>query len=181
MTIVHVGIDLAKNVFAVHGVDEHGKPALVRPAVARAKLHELIASLPPCTVAMEACSGGHNWARLFASHSVCLIAPKFVAPYRMSGARGKNDAVDAAAICEAMQRPAMRFVPVKSVDQQARLMVHRARQGYIEARTARSTACAACSANSASCCHSRLPPCGARLARCLKTCRAGPTRLSAIS
>jgi transposase len=64
MAIVFVGIDLAKNVFAVHGVDERGKPALVRPSVARAKLHELIASLPPCTVAMEACSGAHHWARL---------------------------------------------------------------------------------------------------------------------
>jgi transposase len=138
MTIVHVGIDLAKNVFAVHAVDEHGKPALVRPAVPRAKLHELIASLPPCTIAMEACSGGHHWARVFATHghTVRLIAPKFVAPYRMSGVRGKNDAADAAAICEAMQRPAMRFVPVKSIDQQARLMVHRARQSYVEARTA---------------------------------------------
>lgn len=138
MAIVHVGIDLAKNVFAVHGVDAAGKPALVRPAVPRARLHELIASLPPCTVAMEACSGGHHWARLFAAHghTVRLIAPKFVAPYRMSGVRGKNDAADAAAICEAVQRPAMRFVPIKSVDQQARLMVHRARQGYVEARTA---------------------------------------------
>jgi transposase len=138
MAIVHVGIDLAKNVFAVHGIDGHGKPALVRPAVARAKLHELIAALPPCTVAMEACSGAHHWARLFVAqgHSVRLIAPKFVAPYRMSGVRGKNDAADAAAICEAVQRPAMRFVPVKSIDQQARLMVHRARQGFVEARTA---------------------------------------------
>jgi transposase len=137
MSIVYVGIDLAKNVFAVHGVDEHGKPALVRPAVARARLHELIAALPPCTVAMEACSGAHHWARLFAAHghSVRLIAPKFVTPYRMSGARGKNDAADAAAICEAVQRPSMRFVPVKSVEQQARLMVHRARQGFVEART----------------------------------------------
>lgn len=137
MAIVFVGIDLAKNVFAVHGVDEAGKPALVRPAVLRAKLHELIAALPPCTVAMEACSGGHHWARLFAAHghTVRLIAPKFVTPYRMSGLRGKNDAHDAAAICEAAQRPSMRFVPVKSIDQQARLMVHRARQGFVEART----------------------------------------------
>lgn len=138
MTIVHIGIDLAKNVFAVHGVDEHGKPALVRPSVPRAKLHEQIASLPPCTVAMEACSGAHHWARLFAAHghTLRLIAPKFVAPYRMSGVRGKNDAADAAAICEAVQRPSMRFVPVKSIDQQSRLMVHRARQGFVEARTA---------------------------------------------
>jgi transposase len=138
MSIVYVGIDLAKNVFAVHGVDEAGKPALVRPAVPRARLHELVASLPPCTVAMEACTGAHHWARLFAArgHTVRLIAPKFVTPYRMSGARGKTDAADAAAICEAMQRPAMRFVPVKSQQQQAQLMVHRARQGYVQARTA---------------------------------------------
>ena len=67
MAIVFVGIDLAKNVFAVHGVNEAGKPELVRPAVARARLLELIATLPPCTVAMEACSGGHHWARLFAA------------------------------------------------------------------------------------------------------------------
>ena len=90
MTIVFVGIDLAKNVFAVHGVDAAGKPVLVRPSVARDKLLELIASLPPCTVAMEACSGAHHWARLFMAlgHTVRLIAPKFVTPYRMTGRRG---------------------------------------------------------------------------------------------
>jgi transposase len=138
MSILFVGIDLAKNVFAVHGVNPAGKPELVRPAVARAKLHELIASLAPCTIAMEACSGAHHWARLFVAHghTVRLIAPKFVAPYRMSGVRGKNDAADAAAICEAVQRPSMRFVPVKTIEQQAGLMVHRARQGYVQARTA---------------------------------------------
>ena len=65
MSIVYVGIDLAKNVFAVHGVDDAGKPALVRPRVARGQLHELIAFLPPCTIGMEACSGAHHWARLF--------------------------------------------------------------------------------------------------------------------
>ena len=138
MSIVYVGIDLAKNVFAVHGVDERGKPVLVRPVVPRARLNELIAALPPCTVAMEACSGAHHWARLFAAHghTVRLIAPKFVAPYRMSGKRGKNDGADAAAICEAVQRPNMRFVPVKNLEQQAQLMVHRARQAFVEARTA---------------------------------------------
>ena len=138
MAILYVGIDLAKNVFAVHGVDEAGKPALVRAAVPRAKLHELIASLPACTVAMEACTGAHHWARLFAQHghTLRLIAPKFVTPYRMSGKRGKNDAADAAAICEAVQRPNMRFVPPKSIEQQSQLMVHRARQGFVEQRTA---------------------------------------------
>jgi len=138
MAILYVGIDLAKNVFAVHGVDEHGKPVLVRPNVARAKLHELVASLPACTIGMEACSGAHHWARLFAEHGhiLRLMAPKFVAPYRMSGKRGKNDAADAAAICEAVQRPNMRFVPIKSQDEQARLCVHRVRQGLVEQRTA---------------------------------------------
>lgn len=138
MAILYVGIDLAKSVFAVHGVNEAGKAELVRPSVARAKLVELIAALPPCVVGMEACTGAHHWARLFTSHghTVRLMAPKFVAPYRLSGKRGKNDAADAAAICEAVQRPNMRFVPVKSTEQQARLMVHRARQGFVEQRTA---------------------------------------------
>lgn len=138
MAIVFVGIDLAKNVFALHGVDERGKPVLVRSSVARVKLHALIASLPACTIGMEACSGAHHWARLFIAlgHTVRLIAPKFVAPYRLSGRRGKTDAADAAAICEALQRPAMRFVPVKSVEQQSLLTLHRVRQGFVEQRTA---------------------------------------------
>jgi transposase len=138
MRILFVGIDLAKNVFALHGVDETGKPALVNPNVARGKLVDLVASLPVCTIGMEACSGAHHWARLFTAfgHTVRIMAPKFVIPYRLSGRRGKNDAADAAAICEAVQRPNMRFVPVKSLDQQARLSVHRVRQGYIEQRTA---------------------------------------------
>ena len=138
MAIVYVGIDLAKNVFALHGVNETGNVDLRRPSVARAKLHAVVAALPPCTVAMEACSGAHHWARLFAQcgHTVKLIAPKLVAPYRMSGKRGKNDAADAAAICEAVQRPNMRFVPIKTADQQSRLMVHRARQSFVVERTA---------------------------------------------
>lgn len=137
MTIVTVGIDLAKNVFAVHGVDGAGKPVLVRPSVARDKLLKLIAALPPCLIGMEACSGAHHWAREFEKlgHTVRLMAPKFVAPYRLSGKRGKNDAADAAAICEAVSRPQMRFVPLKSIDQQGQLMVHRARQGFVEQRT----------------------------------------------
>ena len=97
MTILTVGIDLAKNVFAVHGVNQAGRPEWVKPAVARDKLLELIASLPPCVIGMEACSGAHHWARQFQAlgHTVRLIAPKFVTPYRMSGKRGKNDAADA--------------------------------------------------------------------------------------
>lgn len=138
MAIVTIGIDLAKNVFAVHGVDATGKAVLVRPSVARAKLLELIASLPPCLIGMEACSGAHHWAREFQKfgHTVRLTAPKFVVPYRLSGKRGKNDAADAAAICEAVTRPNMHFVPVKSLDQQGQLAVHRARQGFVEQRTA---------------------------------------------
>ena len=131
MAILYVGIDLAKNVFAVHGVNEAGKPVLVRPSVARAKLHELIASLPPCVVGIEACSGAHHWARLFMQHghTVRLMAPKFVVPYRLSGKRGKNDACDAAAICEAVQRPHMRFVPVKTEAQQAHPRDHELASG----------------------------------------------------
>ena len=128
MTIIATGIDLAKNVFAVHGVNQGGSVHLRQPKVARAKLGALIAALPPGVIGMEACSGAHYGARQFQAqgHTVRLMAPKLVTPYRMSGKRGKNDAADAAAICEAMQRPNMRFVPVKTEDQQARLMVHRA-------------------------------------------------------
>jgi transposase len=138
MAILFVGIDLAKSFFAVHGANEAGKPELVRPSVPRNKLLELVAALPPCTIGMEASSGAHHWARLFQTlgHTVRLMAPKFVAPYRLSGKRGKNDAADAQAICEAVQRPNMRFVPVKSAAQQGQLMVHRARHGFVEARTA---------------------------------------------
>jgi transposase len=138
MSIVFVGIDLAKNVFALHGVNATGAVQLRQPKLARAKLTEVVAALPPCTIGIEACSGAHHWARLFAAHGhrVKLMAPKLVTPYRMSGKRGKNDAADAAAICEAVQRPNMRFVPVKTEEQQSRLMVHRARQGYVAARTA---------------------------------------------
>jgi transposase len=138
MSIVYVGIDPAKNVFAVHGVSATGGVELRQPKVARSKLNEVVAALPRCTIGIEACSGAHQWAWLFAvhGHTVKLMAPKLVTPYRMSGKRGKNDAADAAAICEAVQRPNMCFVPVKTEEQQSRLMVHRARQGYVAARTA---------------------------------------------
>lgn len=138
MTIIATGIDLAKNVFALHGVDDKGEVQLRQPKLTRGKLLEVVAALPPCVIGIEACSGAHHWARLFSAHghTIKLIAPKLVAPYRMSGKKGKNDAADAAAICEAVQRPNMRFVPVQTEEQQSRLMVHRARQGYVEARTA---------------------------------------------
>ena len=138
MNIITIGIDLAKNIFAVHGVNESGKAELVKPKVPRDQLLPLIANLPPCLIGMEACSGAHHWARLFMQygHTVRLIAPKFVTPYRMTGKRGKNDAADAAAICEAVTRPQMLFVPIKDEHQQATLTLHRTRQGFVEERTA---------------------------------------------
>ncbi|MBI5860879.1 MAG: IS110 family transposase [Rugosibacter sp.] len=138
MSIITIGIDLAKNVFAVHGVDDNGKAALVKPKVSREHLLPLVAQLSPCVIGMEACSGAHHWARLFRQygHTVKLMAPKFVTPYRMSGKRGKNDAADAAAICEAVTRPNMRFVPIKEEHQQIILCLHRTRNGFVEERTA---------------------------------------------
>jgi transposase len=138
MNIITVGIDLAKHIFAVHGVSETGQAVLIKPRVTRDQLLALVAQLPPCTIGMEACTGAHHWARLFSQygHTVKLIAPKFVVPYRMSGKRGKNDANDAAAICEAVTRPHMRFVPMKEEHQQSVLCLHRVRQGFVEERTA---------------------------------------------
>ena len=138
MSIITIGIDLAKNIFAVHGVNENGHAELVKPKVARDQLLPLIANLPPCLIGMEACSGAHHWARLFRQygHTVKLMAPKFVTPYRMGGKRGKNDAADAAAITEAVTRPTMRFVPIKEEHQQIILCLHRTRQGFVEERTA---------------------------------------------
>src|SRR5690348_17234048 len=129
-----LGIDLAKSSFSLHGVDAVGAVVL-RRTLSRAKLTELVAQLPPCLIGMEACSGAHEWARRFAAsgHTVKLMAAKFVAPYRKSG---KNDGNDAEAICEAVSRPSMRFVPVKSVEQQAMLTLHRVRLGFVEERTA---------------------------------------------
>ena len=97
MTIIATGIDLAKNVFAVHGVNASGMVLLRQPKVSRAKLGALIAALPPTVIGMEARSGAHYWARLFQTHghTVRLMAPKLVTPYRMTGKRGKNDAADA--------------------------------------------------------------------------------------
>ncbi len=104
MPIVTIGIDLAKNVFAVHGMDATGKAVLVRPSVVRANPLERIASIPACLIGMEACFGAHHWARAFAKfgHTMRLMAPKFVIPYCLSGKRGKNGAADAAAICTAV-------------------------------------------------------------------------------
>ena len=132
--VTTVGIDLAKNVFSLHGVDEAGKTVL-RRTVRRERLVETVAALSPCLIGMEACSGAHEWGRRFQQHghTVKLMAPKFVAPYRKSD---KNDGNDAEAVCEAVSRPSMRFVPVKSTEQQALLAVHRVRQGFVVERTA---------------------------------------------
>lgn len=134
MNVTTVGIDLAKNVFSVHGVDAHGKSVL-KKTLSRGKLLECFANLPPCVIGMEACSGAHHWARALRNlgHDARIIAPRFVIPYRKSG---KNDGNDAEAICEAVSRPAMRFVPVKSVEQQAVLSLHRIRSAVVAERTA---------------------------------------------
>lgn len=134
MKVTTIGLDLAKNVFQVHGVDERGKVVL-RKQLRREQVVEFFARLPACVVGMEACGSAHHWARVLQGqgHSVRLMAAQFVKPYVKSN---KNDAADAEAICEAVGRPSMRFVPVKSVEQQAVLAVHRARQGFVKARTA---------------------------------------------
>lgn len=134
MKITTVGIDLAKSVFQVHGVDERGK-AVLRKQIKRAQLVEYFANLPPCLIGMEACGSAHHWARKLQAlgHTVKLIAPQYVKPYVK---RHKNDAADAEAICEAVARPNMRFVAVKTVEQQALLSEHRVRQGFVKARTA---------------------------------------------
>ncbi len=134
MKITTVGIDLAKNVFQVHGVDEHGKVVL-RKQLRRDQMAAFFVNLPPCLIGMEACGSAHHWARKLQGmgHTVRLMAPQFVKPYVKTN---KNDAADAEAICEAVGRPNMRFVPVKNVEQQAVLALHRVRQGFVKARTA---------------------------------------------
>lgn len=134
MKIKAIGFDLAKIVFQVHGVDEQGQPRL-RRQLRRDQVLQFFACLEPCLVGMEACGAAHHWARklMELGHTVRLIAPQFVKPYVKSN---KNDARDAEAICEALLRPTMRFVPVKSVEQQAVLSLHRLREGFVETRTA---------------------------------------------
>jgi transposase len=129
-----VGIDLAKRSFHVYGVDERGQ-RVISKTFTRTRLCEFMANLPACTVAMEACGSAHYWARTFRAygHEVRLIAPQFVKPFVKSN---KNDAVDAEAICEAAQRPNMRFVAVKNVEQQDIQAIHRMRSLVVERRTA---------------------------------------------
>ena len=134
MKITTIGIDLAKIVFQIHGVDERGKVA-VRKQLKRAEMSSYFANLEPCLIGMEACGSAHHWARKLEGygHTVKLMAPQFVKAYVKTN---KNDMADAEAICEAVSRPNMRFVAMKSVEQQAILSVHRARQGFVRARTA---------------------------------------------
>ncbi|WP_028208285.1 IS110 family RNA-guided transposase [Paraburkholderia nodosa] len=136
MKITTVGIDLAKNVFQVHGVNEHGKTVL-RKQLKRDQVAVFFANLPQCLIGMEACGSAHHWARKLRGlgHDVRLMAPQFVKPYVKTN---KNDAADAEAICEAVGRPNMRFVPIKNIEQQAVLALHRVRQGFVKARTAQS-------------------------------------------
>ena len=134
MNITQIGVDLAKLVFQVHGVDARGKVTL-RRQLKRPQVVAFFAQLAPCLIGMEACGGAHFWARklIECGHTVKLIAPQFVKPYVKSN---KNDAADAEAICEAVGRPNMRFVPIKNTEQQALLGMHRARQGFVTERTA---------------------------------------------
>jgi transposase len=135
MKITTVGIDLAKNVFQVHGVSKHGK-AVLRKQLRRHQVAAFFANLPPCLIGMEACGSAQHWARTLQAHdhTVRLIAPQqLVKPYLKSN---KNDAADAEAICEAVGRPSMRFVPIKNVEQQSVLALHRVRQGFVKARSA---------------------------------------------
>lgn len=134
LAVTTVGLDLAKNIFQVHGANERGQ-VVFRKRLRREQVAVFFANLPPCLVGMEACASAHYWARQLQAlgHTVRLMAPQFVKPYVKSN---KNDAADAEAIGEAVARPTMRFVPVKTVEQQAMLALHRARQRFVKARTA---------------------------------------------
>src|SRR5262249_29004980 len=133
MQVVRIGLDLAKYVFEVHGVDGQGN-VVIRKTLRRGSMSTFFANLPPCLVGMEASNGAHYWARLLTElgHKVRLISPQFVAPYVKSN---KNDRNDAEAICEAVSRPTMRFVPPKSPEQLAIQALHRIRQRLVRSRT----------------------------------------------
>jgi len=133
-TINTLGIDLAKSSFQIHGVDAQSHE-IMRKKLNRSKLTVFMANLPPCLVGMEACGGAHDWARKFRAmgHDVRLMSPQFVKPYVKSN---KNDELDAEAICEAVRRPNMRFVPIKGIEQQDIQSLHRARSMAVSHRTA---------------------------------------------
>src|ERR1700693_3053201 len=133
-----IGLDIAKAVFQVHGVDDAGA-VTIRKRVNRSKMLEFFADLAPCLVGIEACPSAHHWGRELQGlgHTVKLMPPSYVKAYRK---RSKNDANDAAAICEAVTRPSMRFVPIKTKEQQTALMLHRTRQLLVRQRTMLSNA-----------------------------------------
>jgi transposase len=134
MNITTIGLDLAKSVFQVHGVDEAGKVVL-KKRLKRSEVLPFFGNLTACLIGIEACAAAHYWARklIALGHDVKLMAPQFVKPYVKAN---KNDARDAEGICEAVSRPSMRFVPVKTPTQQTMLSLHRARQAMVKARTA---------------------------------------------
>lgn len=134
MNVKRIGIDLAKQIFQVHGVDRFGK-VVVRKQLRRAQMHAFFKALPPCLIGMEACASSHYWGRVLTGygHVVKLMAAQFVKPYVKSG---KNDANDAEGICEAVGRPNMRFVQIKSVEQQVMQAEHRIRSRLVRVRTA---------------------------------------------
>lgn len=138
MQISTIGLDIAKNVFQVHGIDGEGRTVLCR-RIRRDRLLKLFAGFEPCLVGMEACATAHHWARELTAlgHQVRLMPPAYVKAYVK---RNKNDAADAEAICEAVRRPTMRFVPIKSADAQSILMLHRARYLLVRQRTAQVSA-----------------------------------------
>ena len=138
MQVTTVGLDLAKNVLQIHAVDAAGA-VVVRKKLRRAQAIAFFAELPRCLVGMEACASAHHWARelIKLGHSVKLMPPSYVKAYAN---RSKNDANDAAAMCEAVTRPSMRFVPTKSEQQQSALMLHRSRQLLVRQRTMLSNA-----------------------------------------
>jgi transposase len=136
--VITIGLDIAKSVFQVHGVDDVGT-VVIRKRVSRSKMLEFFADLPPCLVGIEACPAAHHWGRELQAlgHTAKLMPPSYVKAYLK---RSKNDANDAAAICEAVSRPLMRFVAIKTKEQQAALMLHRARQLLVRQRTMLSNA-----------------------------------------
>ena len=136
--VITIGLDIAKSVFQVHGVDGLGA-VVIRKRVSRARMLEFFAGLPRCLIGIEACPAAHHWARELQAigHTVRLMPPSYVKAYLK---RSKNDANDAAAICEAVTRPSMRFVAIKTKEQQAALMLHRARQLLVRQRTMLSNA-----------------------------------------
>jgi len=133
VTIIRIGLDTSKHVFHVHGVDGDEQPAL-RRRLRRSQVEKFFAKLPPTRIGLEACGASHHWARVLRSlgHEVVLIPPQYIKPYVK---RGKNDAIDAEAICEAMSRPGMHFVPIKSRDEQAALMLLKVRDLLMKQRT----------------------------------------------